>query len=88
MNDPIPYRISEADVDEVLSAYDVPENLRADAQQHVMRSLLDIDEVVRTAPENEIDRRDVALAEIEEILISDGYIEPEPGEPRIYPPAE
>lgn len=85
MNDPIPYKVSSEDVDEVLSAYAVPEEIRDDARIHVMRRLPDIDDVVRTVPEDFDERREMALAEIEDILISDGYIPATIDEPRIYP---
>jgi len=85
MNDPIPYKIRSEDVDEVLSAYAVPDAVRDDARMHVMRRLPDIDEVVRTVPEDFNERREMALAEIEDILISDGYIEASADEPRLYP---
>ena len=85
MNDPIPYMIREEDIDEVLTAYDAPAEIREDARRHVLRRVLDIDETVRTAPENLSDRRELALAEIEDILITDGFVEAAPDEPRIYP---
>jgi hypothetical protein len=55
--DPVPYEIREDDVDEVLSAYAsvggdwTPEERHA-ARDHVMKHALDIDETVRTAPED------------------------------------
>lgn len=54
--DPVPYEIRREDVDEVLSAYEsvggswTAEDRKA-AVDHVMRQVLDIDETVRTAPE-------------------------------------
>ena len=54
--DPVPYQIRREDVDEVLSAYEAvggswtPDDRKA-AVDHVMRQVLDIDETVRTAPE-------------------------------------
>lgn len=54
--DPVPYEIRREDVDEVLSAYEAvggswtADDRRA-AVDHVMRQVLDIDETVRTAPE-------------------------------------
>lgn len=55
--DPVPYRIRREDVDEVLSAYEsvggswTPEEREA-AARHVLRHVLEIDETVRTAPED------------------------------------
>jgi hypothetical protein len=55
--DPIPYDIREEDIDEVLSAYEsVGGSWTADARNaardHVMRHVLDIDDAVRTTPED------------------------------------
>ena len=56
--DPVPYEIREEDVDEVLSAYEsvgggsFTDSERAEARRHVMRHVLDIDEIVRAAPED------------------------------------
>lgn len=107
MNDPIPYHIREADIDEVLNAYGAPAEVRAAARQHVLQQVQDIDEIVRTAPETEgdqqsihrdvlgaaddrpgdrsSDRRELALAAIEDVLITEGYVEPENPEARLYP---
>ena len=55
--DPVPYQIREEDVDEVLSAYEgvgggsFTDDERAEARRHIMRHVLDIDEIVRAAPE-------------------------------------
>ena len=55
--DPVPYEIREAEIDEVLSAYEsvgggeYPEERRREARAHVMRHVLEIDEIVRAAPE-------------------------------------
>jgi hypothetical protein len=54
--DPVPYQIRREDVDEVLSAYESvgggwTREERDAAADHVMRHVLEIDETVRTAPE-------------------------------------
>jgi CBS-domain-containing membrane protein len=107
MNDPVPYHIRAEDIDEVLTAYDAPADIREQAREHVMRSVMDIDAIVRTAPETSSnapqlhrdvippedeqpgdeapDRRELALAAIEDLLIADGFLEPDVGEARIYP---
>jgi hypothetical protein len=57
--DPVPYTIQEDDVDEVLSAYEPvgggewTEEARRTARAHVFRHVTDLDDMVRTAPENE-----------------------------------
>jgi hypothetical protein len=62
---PVPYRIREADVDEVISAYEPvgggawSEEARQNARAHVMRNVLEVDEVVRTALEDERATQDV-----------------------------
>lgn len=86
MTDPIPYRITDEDIDEVLAAYSVPDDAREEALMDVRRRLLDIDEDVRTVPDDLAERREMALAEIEDILINDRIINAMPGEGRIYPP--
>ena len=104
--EPVPYHIREEDIDEVLSAYDTPDDVRSSARAHVMRQVTDIDFIVRTSPENSeaplaelyragqvgdepgdqsYDRREVALAAIEDVLIRDGFIEMSADEARIYP---
>jgi hypothetical protein len=55
--DPVPYRIREEDVDEVLSAYapvggSWTDEQRAAARELVMSRTIEIDETVRTAPED------------------------------------
>ena len=56
--EPIPYRIREEDVDEVLDAYqpsgggEWTDDARVNARAHVMRNVLEIDDVVRTLPED------------------------------------
>lgn len=59
--EPVPYQISEDDVDEVLNAYEppgggtFPEELRADIRAHVMRHVQEIDEIVRSAAEEPLE---------------------------------
>lgn len=107
--DPVPYEIRVEDVDEVLSAYEPvgggewPEEARA----HVMRNVLDVDEMVRSASEDASDRlgaagdragdmgerpgeraperRDMALAAIEDLLIRDGFLDVDEDDQRVFP---
>ena len=50
--DPVPYRIRDEDVDEVLTAYEATDDVRSEARAYVFRRLVDVNEVVRTAPES------------------------------------
>jgi hypothetical protein len=110
--DAVPYEIRPDDVDEVLNAYaptgdSWPDEERDEAIRHVMSSVLDLNETVRTAPEaaaDEVrgaenragpvgdrpgdrseDRRELALAAIEDLLIRDGFIDVDDDEPRAFP---
>lgn len=114
--DPVPYEIRPEDVDEVLSAYEGvgggewTEERRADARAYVMRHVLELDEIVRSAPEerrviprldtatadrslpegirpgdNSPERREMALAAIEDLLIRDGFIDAAADEARVFP---
>jgi hypothetical protein len=105
--DPVPYRIRDEDIDEVLSEYDTPDDVRSAAHAHVMRHVLDIADIVRTAPETPSsqprlagidfemgsedpgdlspDRREAALAGIEDLLLRDGFLELSAGEQRLFP---
>ncbi len=113
--EPVPYEIQEADIDEVLDAYeptgggDWPEERRREAREHVLRNVVEIDDTVRTASEDPADalgaagdrmgsvgdrpgdrspdRRDMALAAIEDLLIRDGFIDIDEDESRAFPPA-
>lgn len=86
---PDPYTIRPEDVDEVLSAYgDVPAEIREHAREHVLRNVLDIDDIARTVPAAQPgERRDAALAAIEDLLIRDGYIDVGADEARVFPVA-
>lgn len=54
--EPVPYLIREDDIEEVLTAYQVPDEQRAEARDHVLRHVLDLGDVTRSAPELEVDR--------------------------------
>ena len=54
--EPVPYEVRDEDIEEVLAAYDVPEDVRSVAREHVMRQVTEIDEIVRTAPEVPLER--------------------------------
>src|SRR5262245_18893318 len=105
--EPVPYRIRAEDVDEVLTAYGTPEDVRTEAREHVLRQLVDINQAVRTAPETpdaslhgesidfvrnnthlrdmSPDRREAALASIEDVLLRDGFVALGPNETRLFP---
>ncbi|CAN5871467.1 hypothetical protein BH23GEM9_BH23GEM9_28750 [soil metagenome] len=56
--DPVPYEIREDDIDEVISAYesvgggDWTREERAEARRHVMSHIIDLNDTVRSAPED------------------------------------
>lgn len=111
--DAVPYEVRGEDVDEVLSAYEPvgggewPDEAREEARAHVMRSVLEIGETVRSASEDPSDglgsagdragdmgdrpgerapeRRDMALAAIEDLLIRDGFLELDEDDQRVFP---
>lgn len=84
--DPVPYTVREEDVEEVLTAYEAPDDVRPAARDHVMKQITEIDEIVRTAPEGDGNgRQELALAAIEDILIRDGFVDLAADEPRVYP---
>ncbi|MGH7481331.1 MAG: hypothetical protein ACRELV_04195 [Longimicrobiales bacterium] len=60
--EPVPYEIREDDIDEVLNAYESAgggawsDDERREARAHVMRNVIDVDETVRSAAEDESTR--------------------------------
>jgi hypothetical protein len=112
--EPVRYEVKQEDIDEVLDAYEptgggrFQEDERKEIRAHVMRNVLDIDEIVRGTPETEglasahadaqragpvgerpgdqsSDRRETALAAIEDLLIRDGYLDLDADESRAFP---
>lgn len=108
--DPVPYEIRDEDIDEVLGAYasgpEWTDSRRAEARAHVMRQVNDINDTIRSAPEEPISatrehgqaqplgirpgddsnpRREAALAAIEDVLISGGFIDVSDDEERVFP---
>ncbi len=114
--EPVPYEITEDDIDEVLNAHEstgggrYTEEERAEIRRHVLQHVVELDDIVRTAPETgsgetglgedplerigsigehpgeqSPDRREMALAAIEDLLIRDGYIELYADETRAFP---
>lgn len=111
--DPVPYEIREEDIDEVLSAYEPAgggawsDEERVSARAHVMQHVLELNEAVRTAPEDaggadrrtsslaepvsarpgaaSQARREMALAAIEDLLISEGVVDAPADERRVFP---
>ncbi|MFP4623068.1 MAG: hypothetical protein ACOCVZ_02480 [Gemmatimonadota bacterium] len=59
--DPVPYEIQEEDIDEVLDAYEPTgggawsEDERREARDHVLKNVVELDEIVRSASEDPSD---------------------------------
>jgi hypothetical protein len=59
--DPVPYEITEQDVDQVLDAYEPTgggawsEEERASAREHVLQNVIELDDTVRSASEDPSD---------------------------------
>jgi hypothetical protein len=109
--DPVPYEIRVEDIDEVLGAYESVGGSwsaedRAAAADIVMRNVSELNEIVRTAPEDRRvltrgtqrartdamrpgddspERRDLALAAIEDLLIRDGFLDIGSDSERVFP---
>ncbi|MGQ0815866.1 MAG: hypothetical protein ACT4O1_15655 [Gemmatimonadota bacterium] len=69
-----------------MTAYEAPNDVRPAARDHVMKHVMDIDEIVRTVPAGDpAARQAAALAAIEDPLIRDGFIDLVDTEKRRYP---
>jgi len=54
--EPVSYEIRADDIEEVLTAYQVPEEQRAQAREHVLKHVLDVDDIAKAAPEIGMER--------------------------------